>query len=158
MLIDEAHRTTGGDLGNFLMAGLPNASYLGFTGTPIDKTAYGRGNFKTFGGEDDKGYLHKYSIADSISDGTTLPLYYNLAPNELLVPHETQDKEFLSLAEAQGLADIDIFLENHTDLLVKRTLMTKGGRRLPSYLARTANVLRRKSDGLRYWPDTPAVF
>jgi len=59
MLIDEAHRTTGGDLGNFLMAGLPNASYLGFTGTPIDKTAYGRGTFKTFGGEDDKGYLHK---------------------------------------------------------------------------------------------------
>jgi len=38
---------------------LPNASYLGFTGTPIDKTAYGRGTFKTFGGEDDKGYLHK---------------------------------------------------------------------------------------------------
>ncbi|MCB0773884.1 MAG: DEAD/DEAH box helicase family protein, partial [Flavobacteriales bacterium] len=106
VLIDEAHRTTGGDLGNFLMAGLPNASYLGFTGTPIDKTAYGRGTFKTFGGEDDKGYLHKYSIADSISDGTTLPLYYNLAPNELLVPHETLDKEFLSLAEAEGLADI----------------------------------------------------
>ena len=74
VLIDEAHRTTGGDLGNFLMAGLPNASYLGFTGTPIDKTAYGRGTFKTFGGEVDKGYLHKYSIADSIADGTTLPL------------------------------------------------------------------------------------
>jgi type I restriction enzyme, R subunit len=73
VLIDEAHRTTGGDLGTFLMAGLPNASYIGFTGTPIDKTAYGRGTFKTFGGEDDKGYLHKYSIADSIEDGTTLP-------------------------------------------------------------------------------------
>lgn len=107
VLIDEAHRTTGGDLGNYLMAGLPNASYLGFTGTPIDKTAYGRGTFKTFGGEDDKGYLHKYSIADSIADGTTLPLYYNLAPNELLVPHETLDKEFLSLADAEGLADIE---------------------------------------------------
>jgi type I restriction enzyme R subunit len=43
VLIDEAHRTTGGDLGNFLMAGLPNATYVGFTGTPIDKTAYGKG-------------------------------------------------------------------------------------------------------------------
>jgi type I restriction enzyme R subunit len=63
------------------MAGLPNASYIGFTGTPVDKTAFGRGTFKTFGCEDDKGYLHKYSIADSIEDGTTLPLYYNLAPN-----------------------------------------------------------------------------
>jgi len=107
VLIDEAHRTTGGDLGNFLMAGLPNASYIGFTGTPVDKTAYGRGTFKTFGCEDDRGYLHKYSIADSIEDGTTLPLYYRLAPNEMLVPHETLEKEFLSLAEAEGVADIE---------------------------------------------------
>lgn len=106
VLIDEAHRTTGGDLGNFLMAGLPNATYLGFTGTPVDKTVYGKGTFKTFGCEDDQGYLHKYSIADSIEDGTTLPLYYQLAPNEMLVPHETLDKEFLSLAEAEGVADI----------------------------------------------------
>ncbi len=107
VLIDEAHRTTGGDLGNYLMAALPNASYIGFTGTPVDKTIYGRGTFKTFGCEDDRGYLHKYSIADSIEDGTTLPLYYNLAPNEMLVPHETLDREFLSLAEAEGVADID---------------------------------------------------
>ncbi len=107
VLIDEAHRTTGGDLGNFLMAGLPNATYIGFTGTPVDKTAYGKGTFKTFGCEDDRGYLHKYSIADSIEDGTTLPLYYNLAPNEMLVPHETLDKEFLSLSEAEGVADIE---------------------------------------------------
>ena len=57
VLVDEAHRTTGGDLGNFLMAGLPDATYIGFTGTPIDKTAYGKGTFKTFGCEDDKGYL-----------------------------------------------------------------------------------------------------
>jgi type I restriction enzyme R subunit len=107
VLIDEAHRTTGGDLGTFLMAGLPNATFLGFTGTPVDRTVYGKGTFKTFGCEDDKGYLHKYSIADSIEDGTTLPLYYQLAPNEMLVPHETLDAEFLSLAEAEGVADIE---------------------------------------------------
>ena len=107
VLIDEAHRTTGGDLGNFLMAGLPNATYIGFTGTPVDKTAYGKGTFKTFGCEDDKGYLHKYSIAESIEDGTTLPLYYQLAPNEMLVPHETLEAEFLALAEAEGVADIE---------------------------------------------------
>lgn len=130
VLIDEAHRTTGGDLGNFLMAGLPNASYIGFTGTPIDRTAYGRGTFKTFGGEDDKGYLHKYSIADSISDGTTLPLYYNLAPNELLVPHETLDKEFLSLAEAEGLADIE-HLNKVLDRAVNLKNFLKGKERIP---------------------------
>jgi type I restriction enzyme R subunit len=107
VLVDEAHRTTGGDLGNFLMAGLPDATYIGFTGTPIDKTAYGKGTFKTFGCEDDKGYLHKYPISESIDDGTTLPLFYNLAPNEMLVPHEILDKEFLALAETEGISDIE---------------------------------------------------
>lgn len=107
VLVDEAHRTTGGDLGNFLMAGLPNATYIGFTGTPVDKTAFGKGTFKTFGLDDDKGYLHKYSISESIEDGTTLPLYYNLSPNEMRVPYEQLDKEFLSLAEAEGVADIE---------------------------------------------------
>jgi len=108
VLIDEAHRTTGGDLGNYLMAAIPNATYIGFTGTPIDKTVYGKGTFKTFGIDDPpKGYLHKYSIADSIEDGTTLPLFYGIAPNELLVPKETLEKEFLDLADAYGVNDIE---------------------------------------------------
>ena len=106
VLIDEAHRTTGGDLGNFLMAGLPEATFIGFTGTPIDKTAYGRGTFKTFGCEDDKGYLHKYSIAESIADGTTLPLYYGLAPNEMLANEELMEEEFWALADTEGVTDI----------------------------------------------------
>jgi type I restriction enzyme R subunit len=108
VLVDEAHRTTGGDLGNYLMAALPNTSYLGFTGTPIDRTAYGQGTFKTFGIDDaPQGYLHKYSISESISDGTTLQLYYNLAPNEMLVPAEVMDKEFFALAETECIADIE---------------------------------------------------
>jgi type I restriction enzyme R subunit len=107
VLIDEAHRTTGGDLGNFLMAAVPNATFIGFTGTPVDKTAYGKGTFKIFGTDDDQGYLHKYSIVDSIEDGTTLPLFYGMAPNELLVPKEILEKEFLDLAEAYGVNDIE---------------------------------------------------
>lgn len=107
VLIDEAHRTTGGDLGNFLMAAIPNATFIGFTGTPIDKTVYGKGTFKTFGIDDNQGYLHKYSIADSIEDGTTLPLFYGMAPNELLVPKDILEKEFLNLADAYGVSDIE---------------------------------------------------
>lgn len=107
VLIDEAHRTTAGDLGTYLMAGLPNATFIGLTGTPIDRTAHGKGTFKTFGCEDDKGYLHKYSIAESIEDGTTLELRYSLAPNEMLVPHEVMEKEFFSLAETEGISDIE---------------------------------------------------
>jgi type I restriction enzyme, R subunit len=107
VLIDEAHRTTGGDLGNFLMAGVPRAVFIGFTGTPVDNTAYGKGTFKTFGTADSDGYTHKYSIRESIEDGTTLPLYYNLAPNEMLASPELMEKEFWSVAETEGITDIE---------------------------------------------------
>lgn len=149
VLIDEAHRTTGGDLGNFLMAGLPNATYIGFTGTPIDKTVYGKGTFKTFGCEDDKGYLHKYSIADSIADGTTLPLYYNLAPNEMLVPHEILDKEFLALAEAEGVADIEE-LNKILDRAVNLKNFLKGKERIPEVARYVADHYRENVEPLGY--------
>jgi type I site-specific restriction-modification system R (restriction) subunit len=35
VLVDEAYRTTSGDLGNALMGALPNATFLGVTGSPI---------------------------------------------------------------------------------------------------------------------------
>ncbi len=108
VLVDEAHRTTGGDLGNYLMGALPNATYIGFTGTPIDRTAYGKGTFKVFGVDDQpKGYLDKYSIRESVEDGTTVPLHYSLAPNDLRVDRETLEREFLKLAEAEGVSDIE---------------------------------------------------
>jgi type I restriction enzyme R subunit len=108
VLVDEAHRTTGGKLGNYLMGAIPNATYVGFTGTPIDKTQYGEGTFITFGKDDPPhGYLDKYSIAESIADGTTVPLYYTLAPNELRVEKEVLEKEFLDLKEAEGMSDVE---------------------------------------------------
>ena len=107
ILVDEAHRTTGGDLGNYLMGALPKATYLGFTGTPIDKTQYGKGTFKVFGTDDERGYLDKYSIRESVADGTTVPLHYSLAPNKLLVDRDTLEKEFLGLAELEGVSDVE---------------------------------------------------
>lgn len=107
VLVDEAHRTTSGDLGNYLFACLPNATFIGFTGTPIDKIAYGKGTFKVFGKDDEKGYLDKYPTVESIEDGTTLPLNYTLAPNEMLVPKEQLEREFLALKEAEGVSDIE---------------------------------------------------
>ncbi|MCX7048194.1 MAG: HsdR family type I site-specific deoxyribonuclease [Candidatus Sumerlaeota bacterium] len=149
VLIDEAHRTTGGDLGNFLMAGLPNATFLGFTGTPVDKTAYGKGTFKTFGCEDDKGYLHKYSIAESIEDGTTLPLYYSLAPNEMLVPTEIMEKEFLALAEAEGIADIEE-LNKILERAVNLKNFLKGRERVEMVARHVADHFRENVEPLGY--------
>ena len=107
ILVDEAHRTTGGDLGNFLMGALPNATYIGFTGTPIDALAHGKGTFKVFGADDEQGYLDKYAIAESIEDGTTVPLNYALAPSGLQVDRETLEQEFLGLAAAEGVSDVE---------------------------------------------------
>ena len=107
VLVDEAHRTTGGDLGNYLMAALPNATYIGFTGTPVDTLHQGKGTFKVFGGSDPQGYLDKYSIAESITDGTTVQLNYSLAPSELRVDRETLDRDFLNLRDAEGIADVE---------------------------------------------------
>lgn len=107
VLIDEAHRSTASDLGNYLFGAVPNATVIGFTGTPIDKTAHGRGTFKTFGVDDNEGYLDKYSIAESIQDGTTLPLHYALAPNAMQVPEQQLEEEFLALADAEGVSDVE---------------------------------------------------
>lgn len=107
VLVDEAHRTTSSDLGNYLMAALPNATYFGFTGTPVDRILYGKGTFKIFGKDDEKGYLDKYSIAESIEDGTTRLLHYTLAPSEIRVPKEMLEKEFFALMEKEGVTDID---------------------------------------------------
>ncbi len=107
VLVDEAHRTTGGDLGNYLEGALPNATYIGFTGTPVDRLSKGQGTFKVFGRDDAQGYLDKYNIAESVADGTTVRLNYALAPSDLRVDRETLEKEFLSLAEAESVSDVE---------------------------------------------------
>lgn len=107
VFIDEAHRSVAKDLGTYMMAAVPNATILGFTGTPIARTAQGEGTFKIFGVDDDQGYLDKYSIRESIEDETTLPIRHTMAPSEMTVPAERLDKEFFELAAAEGVTDID---------------------------------------------------
>ena len=107
VFIDEAHRSVARELGVYLMAALPNATVIGFTGTPIDRTAHGEGTFKIFGADDHRGYLDKYTIAESIEDETTLPIRYVMAPSEMTVPADRLDREFFALAEAEGVTDAD---------------------------------------------------
>ena len=65
VMIDEAHRSQYKMLGANLEKALPNASRIAYTGTPIDKTE------ETFGG-----YIDKYTMRESIEDGTTLVIVY----------------------------------------------------------------------------------
>jgi type I restriction enzyme R subunit len=107
VFIDEAHRSVAKDLGTYLMAAVPNATIIGFTGTPIDKTEYGEGTFKIFGAQDERGYLDKYSIKESIEDETTLPIKHTLASSQMLVPVDRLDKEFYELAASEGVTDVE---------------------------------------------------
>jgi type I restriction enzyme R subunit len=136
VLVDEAHRTTSGDLGNYLMAALPNASYIGFTGTPIDRLSKGKGTFKVFGGDDPTGYLDKYSIAESIEDGTTVKLNYALAPSDLRINYDTLQAEFLGLVEAEGVSDIDTL-----NLILNRAVKLKEVMKAPDRMDRIAQYV-----------------
>lgn len=107
VFIDEAHRSVAKDLGTYLMAAVPKATIIGFTGTPIARTSQGEGTFKIFGAQDELGYLDKYSIAESIADETTLPIKHVMAPSEMTVPAERLDKEFFALAESEGVTDVE---------------------------------------------------
>ena len=128
VFIDEAHRSVAKDLGTYLTAALPNATIVGFTGTPIARTAHGEGTFKIFGTDDDLGYLDKYTIAESIEDETTLPIRHTMAPSEMTVPTEQLDKEFFALAEMEGVTDVDE-LNRVLDLAVGlRTFLTADDR------------------------------
>ena len=131
VLVDEAHRTTGGDLGNYLVAALPNATYIGFTGTPIDRLASGKGTFKVFSADDPQGYLDKYSIAESIADGTTVPLNYALAPSDLRV-----DRETLDLREAEGVSE-----QAELDAVLTRAVQLKEMMKAPDRVDKIARFV-----------------
>jgi type I restriction enzyme R subunit len=68
VLVDEGHRSQGGENHERMRQALPNASYVAFTGTPLlkeDKTASKFGRI-----------IHAYTMRDAVSDGTVTPLLY----------------------------------------------------------------------------------
>ena len=69
VISDEAHRTQGGQLAMNLRNALPNASYIGFTGTPLFKDD--ELTRRIFGE-----YVSRYDFKRSVDDGATVPLYY----------------------------------------------------------------------------------
>lgn len=70
VLVDEAHRSQASVLHANLMAALPNAARIGFTGTPIIMGQRKR-TLAIFGD-----YLDRYTLAQSEDDGSTVPILY----------------------------------------------------------------------------------
>ena len=92
VMADEVHRSEYKVLAAKMRAALPNATYVGFTGTPIEKSPE-RSTVRVFGG-----LIDSYTIPQSVEDGATVPIYYEARLPELHVEGpETLDKLFEAL-------------------------------------------------------------
>ncbi len=69
VLLDEAHRSQYKEMGANMREALPNAIFMGFTGTPVDKKD--KSTFRVFGN-----YIDKYSIQQAVDDNATVPILY----------------------------------------------------------------------------------
>ncbi len=98
VLSDEAHRTQGGTYArNMRFHGLPNASYLGFTGTPIIKDE--EELTKNIFGE----YVSVYDFKRAIEDEATLPLRYINKGEKLAIENPKLDERMAEILEDENL-------------------------------------------------------
>lgn len=106
VLVDEAHRTQEGLLGMDMRKALPNATYIGLTGTAISEKD--RDTFKSFGDPDDPDMvLNRYTPERSIEDGATLPLRVEAARANLQIDTESLDEAFDEMTAEEGLEEAE---------------------------------------------------
>ena len=104
VMVDEAHRTTEGTLGEDMRTALPNARFFGLTGTPIADED--RNTFKLFGDPDDPGYvLNAYSMERSIFDGASVPVHVETRLVDFHLDHDALDEAFDQMAQEEELTD-----------------------------------------------------
>jgi type I restriction enzyme, R subunit len=104
VIADEAHRSQYDFMDGFakhMRDALPNASFIGFTGTPIENTD--KNTQAVFGD-----YIDVYDIQQAVEDGATVRIYYEnrLAKIDLLEDEKPRvDEEFEELTESEELTD-----------------------------------------------------
>ncbi len=95
VMTDEAHRTQYSLLGANLRRALPNATHIAYTGTPIDLTEQHFGD-----------YIDKYTMRQSIDDGTTLKIVYEGRTHNAEVPNpKGMDIKFQDVFSEYNLAE-----------------------------------------------------
>jgi type I restriction enzyme R subunit len=96
VITDEAHRSQYDTLAMNMRRALPNAAFLGFTGTPL--IAGEERTREVFGD-----YVSVYNFKQSIDDGATVPLYYENRIPELQLTNENLNEDMEALLEAAEL-------------------------------------------------------
>ncbi|PQA78922.1 type I restriction endonuclease subunit R [Rhodoferax sp. TS-BS-61-7] len=98
VFVDECHRTQGGKLHRVMKAMLPNAVFIGFTGTPLMK-ADAQSSLEVFGG-----YIHTYKFAEAVEDGVVLDLVYEARDIDQKLGNTDQIDQWFE-AKTKGLND-----------------------------------------------------
>ncbi|MGB3330351.1 MAG: HsdR family type I site-specific deoxyribonuclease [Thermomicrobiales bacterium] len=99
VFVDEAHRTQSGKMHNAMKALLPDAMFIGFTGTPLLK-ADRMTSIETFGS-----FIHTYKFDEAVADGVVLDLRYEARSiDQSLVGARKIDAWFE--AKTKGLTDL----------------------------------------------------
>lgn len=100
VISDEAHRTQGGNLAMNLRNALPNASFIGFTGTPLFKDD--ELTRRIFGD-----YVSRYDFRRSVEDGATVPLYYENRGEYLGLKNPVINDQIRAIIDAEEDLDSD---------------------------------------------------
>lgn len=95
LMIDEAHRSQSGDLGDNLFEAFPQATRLAFTGTPLIVVTDKKKTIERFGK-----YIDKYRLQDAVDDGVTVQILYEGKTADSAVSHKSEfDDKVNELAE-----------------------------------------------------------
>ena len=113
VLVDEAHRTQYKNLAENMHTGLPNANYIAFTGTPLLGTK--RLTNQWFGK-----YVSEYNFAQSIDDGSTVPLFYSRRVPEVGLTNNWLDTDVAEIVEDENLNEREQeLLENSCSRIIE---------------------------------------
>ena len=112
VISDEAHRTQGGTLAMNLRNALPNASFIGFTGTPLFKDD--EITKRIFGD-----YVSRYDFKRSVDDGATVPLYYENRGEYLGLKNPVINEQIRAVIDAEG-EDLDSDQRSRVEQLFAR--------------------------------------
>lgn len=113
VLVDEAHRTQYKDLAENMRTGLPNANFIAFTGTPLLGSK--RLTNQWFGD-----YVSEYNFAQSVEDGSTVPLFYSRRVPEVALQNNFLDDDVIDIIEDENLNDTEIrLLENSSSRILE---------------------------------------
>ncbi|MBR5861731.1 MAG: type I restriction endonuclease subunit R [Bacteroidales bacterium] len=113
VLVDEAHRTQYKDLAENMRAALPNANFVAFTGTPLLGSK--RLTNQWFGN-----YVSEYNFAQSVEDGSTVPLFYSRRVPTVELENDYLDDDVVDIIEKENLNEDEAkLLENSSSRILE---------------------------------------